>query len=123
MKDEVRRAGEPQPAQAGKGRYELKPAQKAFVSVVWANPKPEVTAIVESRQRAKPRTRPHGPEVVLDSLEAEGFQAGLLLPKQKVLARAQGILPGMPAFSIFGLPERKAMQSHAKPPQGHLKAM
>ena len=66
---------------------ELKPAQKPFISVVWANPKPEVTAIVESRQRAKARTRPHRPEVMLDSFEAEGFQAGLLLPKQKILAR------------------------------------
>ena len=51
------------------------------------NPKPEVTAIVESRPRAKARTCPHRPEVMLDSLEAEGFQAGLLLPKHEVLAR------------------------------------
>jgi hypothetical protein len=66
---------------------ELKPAQKPLIFVVWADPKPQVTAIVECRQRAKARTRPHRPEVMLDSLEAEGFQAGLLLPKQEILAR------------------------------------
>ena len=33
------------------------------------------------------KTRPHRPEVMLDSLEAEGFQAGLLLPEHEVLAR------------------------------------
>ena len=66
---------------------ELKSAQKVFIFVVRTNPKPEVTAIVESRPRAKARTCPHRPEVMLDSLEAEGFQAGLLLPKQEILAR------------------------------------
>ena len=51
------------------------------------NPKPEVTAIVEGGQRAKTRTCPHRPEVMLYSLEAERFQAGLFLPKREILAR------------------------------------
>ena len=44
---------------------------------------------------------------MLDSLEAEGFQAGLLLPKQEVLARdflnlGRQLLEGRPKFRQRG---------------------
>jgi hypothetical protein len=62
-------------------------AQQPLVFVMRPNPEPEITAIVESRQRAKTRTRPHRPQVGLDFLEAEGFQAGLPLPEFEIFAR------------------------------------
>ena len=52
-----------------------------------ADPKPKETAIFKGGQGAETRPRPHRPEIVLDSLEGERFQAGLLFPKGEILAR------------------------------------
>jgi hypothetical protein len=53
---------------------------------VRADPKPKETAIIESCPGAKTRTRTHRPEIALDSLEGERFQAGSLLPKAEICA-------------------------------------
>ena len=52
-----------------------------------ANPEPKEAAIIEGRQGAETRPRPHRPEIMFDSLEGERFQAGFLFPKSKILER------------------------------------
>ena len=52
-----------------------------------ADPKPKETAIIKGCQGAETGPRPHRPEIMLDSFEGEGFQAGLLFPKGEILAR------------------------------------
>jgi hypothetical protein len=62
-------------------------AQQPLIFIVRADPKPKETSIIKGRQGAETRPRPHRPEIVLDPFEGERFQAGLLFPMSKILAR------------------------------------
>jgi hypothetical protein len=50
-----------------------------------ADPKPEKTAIIKSRQSAVTGPCPHRPQIMFDSFECKRFQSGFLFPKDEIL--------------------------------------